>query len=308
MAMNPMQRRATRSFVIGLVLGIMIAVAVAFFFYQQVKQLKAELAEVISKQSTAPVAVGTLESGKVLNYAEDLMMSQVQTTVPKEDMLTEDDFSIVDEDGNLIEQEVTLKVTVPAGTIITKDMVAIGEKVVSDDIRTVEYSMISLPSEVLDGDYIDIRLLFPGGQDYVILGKKKVEKCTDTTVWIKQTEEEIMTLNNAIIDSYLAEGSKLYATRYTEPGIQKAAQQTYPVSNEVLDLIRQSPNIVTEAKNALAERYNSARMQENRDNVVNPALGDPDDRSSSVSSGISAEISSLQDARKEYLESMGVTQ
>ena len=308
MAMNPMQRRATRSFVIGFVIGIMIAVAVAFFFYQQVKQLKAELAEVISKQSTAPVAVGTLESGKVLNYAEDLMMSQVQTTVPKEDMLTENDFSIIDENGNLIEQEVTLKVTVPSGTIITKDMVAIGEKVVSDDIRTVEYSMINLPSEVLDGDYIDIRLLFPGGQDYVILGKKKVEKCTDTTVWIKQTEEEIMTLNNAIIDSYLAEGSKLYATRYTEPGIQKAAQQTYPVSNEVLDLIRQSPNIVTEAKNALAERYNSARMQENRDNVVNPALGDPDDRSSSVSSGISAEISSLQDARKEYLESMGVTQ
>lgn len=308
MAMNPMQRRATRSFVIGFVIGIMIAVAVAFFFYQQVKQLKAELAEVISKQSTAPVAVGTLESGKVLNYAEDLMMSQVQTTVPKEDMLTENDFSIIDENGNLIEQEVTLKVTVPAGTIITKDMVAIGEKVVSDDIRTVEYSMINLPSEVLDGDYIDIRLLFPGGQDYVILGKKKVEKCTDTTIWIKQTEEEIMTLNNAIIDSYLAEGSKLYATRYTEPGIQKAAQQTYPVSNEVLDLIRQSPNIVTEAKNALAERYNSARMQENRDNVVNPALGDPDDRSSSVSSGISAEISSLQDARKEYLESMGITQ
>lgn len=308
MAMNPMQRRATRSFVIGLVLGIMIAVAVAFFFYQQVKQLKAELAEVLSKQSTAPVAVGTLESGKVLNYAEDLMMSQVQTTVPKEDMLTENDFSIIDENGNLIEQEVTLKVTVPSGTIITKDMVAIGEKVVSDDIRTVEYSMINLPSEVLDGDYIDIRLLFPGGQDYVILGKKKVEKCTDTTVWIKQTEEEIMTLNNAIIDSYLAEGSKLYATRYTEPGIQKAAQQTYPVSNEVLDLIRQSPNIVTEAKNALAERYNSARMQENRDNVVNPALGDPEDRSSSVSSGISAEISSLQDARKEYLESMGITQ
>ena len=308
MAMNPMQRRATRSFVIGFVIGIMIAVAVAFFFYQQVKQLKAELAEVISKQSTAPVAVGTLESGKVLNYAEDLMMSQVQTTVPKEDMLTENDFSIIDENGNLIEQEVTLKVTVPAGTIITKDMVAIGEKVVSDDIRTVEYSMINLPSEVLDGDYIDIRLLFPGGQDYVILGKKKVEKCTDTTVWIKQTEEEIMTLNNAIIDSYLAEGSKLYATRYTEPGIQKAAQQTYPVSNEVLDLIRQSPNIVTEAKNALAERYNSARMQENRDNVVNPALGDPEDRSSSVSSGISAEISSLQDARKEYLESMGITQ
>ena len=92
------------------------------------------------------------------------MMSQVQTTVPKEDMLTENDFSIIDENGNVIEQEVTLKVTVPSGTIITKDMVAIGEKVVSDDIRTVEYSMINLPSEVLDGDYIDIRLLFPCGQ------------------------------------------------------------------------------------------------------------------------------------------------
>ena len=225
MAMNPMQRRATRSFIIGIFLGLLAAVLVAFFFHQQVKKLEDELAKIKALQSTVYVAAGDLESGAVLS-STDLETAQVQTTVPDDQILTAADFELTDSEGNPIEKfdkdnnpiekEITMKVTVPAGTIVTKDMVAMGEKVVSNDVRTVEYSMINLPSEVLDGDYIDIRLLFPEGQDYVVLGKKKVEKCTDTTIWIKQNEEELMTLNSAIIDSYLAEGSKLYATKYTK--------------------------------------------------------------------------------------------
>ncbi len=316
MAMNPMQRRATRSFVIGLVLGLMAAAAVAFFFHQQVKKLETELASIKKLQSTAYVAATDLESGAIIT-TEDITSQQVQTTVLPTEMIQLTDFDLTDEEGNLIEKtdkdgnpvqkEVMVKVNIPAGTIITKDMLAMGEKIVSKDVRMVEYSMINLPSEALEGDYVDIRLQFPEGQDYVVLGKKKIEKCTDTTIWIKQSEDELLTLNNAIIDSYLAEGSKLYATKYTEPGIQEAAQQTYPVSREVLELMDKNPNILEEAKKALADRYNGNDMVATRNNVINPSLGDPEERASAVSSGISAEISSLQNARKDYLTQMGVS-
>ena len=316
MAMNPMQRRATRSFVIGLVLGLMAAVAVAFFFHQQVKKLETELASIKKLQSTAYVAAADLESGAIIT-TDDITSQQVQTTVLPTEMIQLTDFDLTDDEGNLIEKtdkdgnpvqkEVMVKVNIPAGTIITKDMLAMGEKIVTKDVRMVEYSMINLPSEALEGDYVDIRLQFPEGQDYVVLGKKKIEKCTDTTIWIKQSEDDLLTLNNAIIDSYLAEGSKLYATKYTEPGIQDAAQQTYPVSREVLEVIDRNPNILEEAKKALADRYNGNDMVATRNNVINPSLGDPEDRASTVSSGISAEISSLQNARKEYLTQMVVS-
>ena len=68
-----------------------------------------------------------------------------------------------------------------------------------------------------------------------------------------------------------------------------------------------NPNILEEAKKALADRYNGNDMVATRNNVINPSLGDPEDRASAVSSGISAEISSLQNARKEYLTQMGVS-
>ena len=312
MAMNPMQRRATRSFVIGIVIGLAIAAGLTFFFYRQINDLKAQLAAIKALQKVYNVASTDLKSGELLT-SDSLTTAQVQTTVPYDQNLTPDDFlmmdeatgeMIVDEEGYQKENEIYLKVDVPAGTIITKDMVSIGEKIVTSDIRTVEYSMINLPSEVLEGDFIDIRIQFPEGQDYVVLGKKRVEKCNETTIWIKQTEEELLTLNNAIIESYLAEGSKLYATKYTEPGIQEASKQTYPVSREVYELINSSPNILEEAKKALRERYSDTFVA-SRNDVINRSLGDPEDRAGNVSSGISAEISSMQDARKEYLTSMG---
>lgn len=312
MAMNPMQRRATRSFVIGIFIGLAVAAGLTFFFYRQINDLKAQLEALRKLQKSFYVATTDLESGALIT-SEDIHQELVQTTVPDTENLTQNDFImmdeetgeiLIDEDGRQKENEVYLKVSVPAGTIITKDMVSIGEKIVTSDIRTVEYSMINLPSQVMAGDFIDIRIQFPEGQDYVVLGKKRVEECNETTIWIKETEEELLTLNNAIIESYLAEGSKLYATKYTEPGMQEASKQTYPVSREVYDLINSSPNILEEAKKALRERYSDTFVA-SRNDVINRSLGDPEDRAGNVSSGISAEISSMQDARKEYLTEMG---
>ena len=63
-------------------------------------------------------------------------------------------------------------------------------------------------------------------------------------------------VSNAIIDAYKIVGSKLYVTRYTEPGIQKASEPTFPANKDVMSLINANPNIVEEARQALWARYN----------------------------------------------------
>ena len=128
---------------IGLVLGLMAAVAVAFFFHQQVKKLETELASIKKLQSTAYVAAADLESGAIIT-TDDITSQQVQTTVLPTEMIQLTDFDLTDDEGNLIEKtdkdgnpvqkEVMVKVNIPAGTIITKDMLAMGEKIVTKDI------------------------------------------------------------------------------------------------------------------------------------------------------------------------------
>jgi hypothetical protein len=57
----------------------MVAVLVAFFFYQKNKQLEADLTAIKAKQSKVMVAADNYESGTVLTE-ESLVMQEVQTT------------------------------------------------------------------------------------------------------------------------------------------------------------------------------------------------------------------------------------
>ena len=65
--------------------------------------------------------------------------------------------------------------------------------------------MLVLPYQLATGDYIDIRLRMPNGNDYIVVSKKMVEipqiagvDSTDS-IWIKMTEEETLLLSNAIV-------------------------------------------------------------------------------------------------------------
>ena len=35
--------------------------------------------------------------------------------------------------------------------------------------------MVVLPTDLTTGDYIDVRAMFPNGQDYIVVAKKEVE-------------------------------------------------------------------------------------------------------------------------------------
>ena len=87
--------------------------------------------------------------------------------------------------------------------------------------------------------------------------------------------------------------------------MQAAATPTYAVSEEVLSLINTDPNIRTEAREGLWQRYNEQRQSEQRVGHINSALSAyEEDRSASVESGIEEEVTSLQTARESFVEAL----
>ena len=196
-------------------------------------------------------------------------------------------------------------------SIITIDMISKSTEKTTDDLRKQEYNMLVLPSQLESGEYIDVRLAMPSGQDYIVVSKKQVEipqvngVDVDDTIWIKLTEAEIITMNSAIVEAYKIGGSKLYVTTYTEAGIQNAATPTYVPTGEVMQLINDNPNIVQMAKNELIARY-----QENagtvRNNVINPAINsNGEEGENNLKTKLEESITNTKESRKEYLDSLG---
>jgi hypothetical protein len=314
MAVNPMQRRARNSFLLGFLVSLIIMACVVFLLLNKIRVLNETKEALEAKQSYVLVASSDLASGAEVTM-ESFSSEIVQTTVDTSQVISIEDFWFTDDSGEYItkynddgtEQVKTLimKVGVPAGTIVTKDMVAEVDDQVQDDQRIEEYNMIVLPSELKNNQYIDIRIMLPTGENYIVVSKKKVLQCNLTTIWLKMSEEEILTLGNAIVEAYTATGTKLYATTYSDPGMQTAATPTYAVSEAVLSLINTDPNIRTEARNALWARYNDQNQAEQRINHINKVLSDfEDSRADKVESGIEEEITSLQEARQTYIDNL----
>ena len=168
--------------------------------------------------------------------------------------------------------------------------------------RIQEYNMIVLPSKLKVGDYVDIRLTMPTGQDYIVLTKKEVINATDTGLWIKVTEDEILTMNNAIVESYILPGTKLYAIQYTEAGMQEEATATYQVGLDVKNLIDRDPNVTEEARKKLAAIYNNELRTYYFDVPLNVYVQSQEDRDSSVQSGVLQEVQKVQEARAAFLQ------
>ena len=93
-----------------------------------------------------------------------------------------------------------------------------------------------------------------------------------------------------------------YVSRYTDPGMQVAATPTYPVSAEALNLMDSNPNIVDEAKQAIASRYN----RNLRENYINGQINsvDGDERKSNLESSVEQHITQQKELRQQYLQSL----
>lgn len=102
-----------------------------------------------------------------------------------------------------------------------------------NDVRMVELSdnYMQLATNLEKDDYFDVRIIFGNGAEYIVLSGKKVENIdkegsegeehyNSKSIYTKLSEAEILTMDSAIIETYINEGTKLYTTKYVDPSTQ----------------------------------------------------------------------------------------
>ena len=306
MATNPMQRKARNSFLLGMLIMLIITGAIIALLMLQLMNMKKEEQEIEASYVTVYTLNTDVESGDEVTE-EDLTITQVVNSNAPTDYLTPSDLGTKN----------IAKISMTAGTVLSKEMLYVDETVTGNDVRKQEYNMFVLPSDLETGDFVDVRLQLPSGTDYIVVAKKKVEipkiagvDSTDT-ISIELSEDEINMLSNAIVDAFYINGAKLYVNKYTEPGLQEASTPTYPVNYDVLQLINGNPNILEEARTALWNRYNSRdssgtqTQAVQRTDVIDAIINaNPEESETNLQTNMEESITNSITTRQEYLEGL----
>lgn len=258
MASNPMQKKSRNSFLLGMLLMLIIAaIAMAAMFFLLKKDEKKQ-----EEQAVAQTYVYRLNTS--VKSGEEITSSKVTSVLVTSDAVPAKAFpskTKVTQDGkdNWVDKSFAYsgyksKIDLDKGTILSEDMLYEGNELQASE-RIQEYNMLQLPIQLDPGEYVDIRLQMSNGQDYIVVSHKEVKDLTLDTIWLQLSEEEILLMSNAIVESYISPASNIYVTKYVEPGMQTKATITYIPSNEVINLIYQNPNIVSTAREALKTKY-----------------------------------------------------
>ena len=293
MATNPMQRKTRQSFLLGVIITLLLAAIVIFFLYNQVKKLKEELESEAKQKYTVSVLKQNVKSGQKLTIDMFEQREVTRNAVP--DNAT----NVATVEGIPI-----AKIDLNANTVLTTTMIEPEAEKTTNDIREQTYNMISLPIDLVSGDYVDIRIMLPNGTDFIVLPKIKITipdvegtYLTDT-IKVNINEEQLLTMSSAIVEAYKIEGAKLYAIKYTEPGIQETATITYEPRSDIKTLIKNDPNIVERAMTSLYNELTN-KYRENQINKYYDAGEDGD-----IISGIEQSTQATQEDREAYLSTI----
>lgn len=289
-----MQKKARNSFLLGMIITLIVCAIIGVILY----------IAVIGPENKASKEKGTATKAYALN--RDVKSGQE---------ITADMLSPINTYSNLIPQnyidstiltsvesgkKVVAKVDLYKNTILTASTVTTEENTVTKDVRTMEYNMLTLPINLTIGDYVDIRITFPDGQDFIVIAKKEIKNIQGNTVTFDMSEADIVMLNSAIVESYIMKASNIYIAKYVEPGMQEKAANTYVPTAEVIRLIETDSNIVSTAKNELTSRFD-ANIRSQMNSTVNQYS---EQGLTNVEEGIQKQIEDAKKAREEYLSSL----
>lgn len=205
--------------------------------------------EMESNKKTVYIALSDIRAGEILS-TDKVEQKTVYSTQPVESYITKDELGK------------SVMIDIPQNTHIIKTMLA--KNSVSSVLREVEYDVIYISSNIMVNDYVDVRIAYPNGENYIVMSKKPLKGLEPGTpvcyIWVD--EEEILRMSAAIVDAGLYQGSRLFITKYIEPNIQEASLVTYTPNIAVLSLIENDPNIVDRYSQVLSKEVRKA--MENR--------------------------------------------
>lgn len=125
------------------------------------------------------------------------------------------------------------------GTVLTTEDINYTE--VKDSQRYYDVIIDQLPVGIQAGDYVDIRILFPYGEDMIALPCKKIESINSGIITFIFSEEDIAVYNSVLLDKVIY-NAQVYATLYVDAGSQYAAEAFYPVNTSQQQLLIENPN------------------------------------------------------------------
>ena len=240
--------------VIILLFVLVFVIAGSFFLLKDAKEKESALkaaadnVQAILDSNTQMLYVVTddVTAGTVLEMGVNVELQECITALPELLYITEEDLGK------------TLIVDLDAYTPIMINMVT--DANLEPDVRELEIGVAALMLNQQINDYVDLRIVFPNGADYIVASKLKVKQLflENSLFYTDMDEGEILTLSSAIVDAYTNTGTKLYLTKYVEPNLQEESKPNYPVSETTLALMASDPNIVAVA----ADTLNVAARQE----------------------------------------------
>ena len=292
MAINPMQKKARNSFLLGMLITFVICAVLVAAFYMLTILPEKKKEDTRGKEVTAYVLNRDIKSGEKVTADMFTPISTYQSMVPQNYI---NSANVANLDGN---KALIAKIDMSKNTVVTTNSVVTEDQTVTNDIRTMEYNMFTLPINVDIGDFVDIRITFPNGQDYIIASKKEIKNIQGNTITFELPEQDILMLNSAIVESYIMTASNIYIAKYVEPGLQEKATNTYTPTAEVVKLIASDSNIVSSAKKELAEKFNT----DLRNNDMNSSSSQYSENAlTNVEAGLKQQIENAQKAREQYL-------
>lgn len=294
MVTNPIQKQKRNSLLGGLAIGLIIGLVLCGVLYLFLTSKAGSVAT--SKDGVIKVMVlnKTIKSGNEIT-ANDYTVKTVNKSVVPDDAIRS------------INGTAVAKIDLSSGTVLSNSMLTQKTEQLSKDLREQQYNMISLPTDLAAGDFIDIRLQLSDGGDYIVASKKNVQKADATTVWLNMNEEETLAMSNAIVEYYTMAGSKLYATKYTDPGTQEAAVATYSPNDTVKALMLNNDNITTQLQDGtgrLADKLKAIRKAK-----IDVELNKYSETGlENLEKNIQEEIDSLKESRQAYFGTLNSAQ
>ena len=291
MPVNPMQKKARNSFLLGMLMTLIICILIGAIVYFLV------LAPGTSGKGQKGASVKAYALNTDVKSGQEITEAMLTKIDTYQNLVPQNYVSVEQIRGVAQGKKVIAKIDMYKNTLLTASTVTTEENGISNDLRKIEYNMLTLPININTGDLIDVRITFSNGQDLIVLSKKEIKNIEGNTVTFYLTEDEILLLNSAIVESYIMTASNIYVAKYTDPGMQEKATITYMPTSEVLSLINSDSNIVEKAKNGIIERYKTDIRGQ-----MNSAINQYSENAlTNIETGIKKQIENAQKAREEYL-------
>ena len=216
MMMGPTKKKVITTGIVAFIIPVVLG---SIFFINYNKSKNEEIAK-LQKQSHVIdrfVFAENMIAGDIIT-AEDLKGVQVKAESAPIDSFVSGDAALEKIVGR------KMRINAEKKTIVAASMFTEEDDTLSKDERLQEFNMIALPSDLEVGDFVDLRITMPTGENYIVVNGKEVKQigsnADSNAVFLQLNEEEILRTTAAVLESYLDDGYKIYANKYVKPSEQ----------------------------------------------------------------------------------------